>query len=90
MRLALAIRCEELVRTGVFANYTAIAELGDVSRTRVTQIMNLVNLAPDIQEALLDLPRFNAGHEPILLAELQGIAKVLDWARQRMMCGNRH
>lgn len=31
------------------------ARLGHVSRTRVTQIMNLLTLAPDIQEALLFL-----------------------------------
>jgi hypothetical protein len=33
-----------------------LARLGHVSRTRVTQILNLLHLAPDIQERLLFLP----------------------------------
>src|SRR3712207_3152134 len=33
-----------------------VARLGHVTRARVTQIMNLLNLAPDIQEAILFLP----------------------------------
>src|SRR5690242_18906811 len=51
--LALAIRLEQLVQAGVIANYAALAKLGHVSRARVTQIQNLLLLAPDIQEALL-------------------------------------
>jgi hypothetical protein len=50
--LAMARRCEQLVAAGVIANYAALAELGRVSRARVTQIQNLRLLAPDIQEAL--------------------------------------
>jgi hypothetical protein len=47
--LALALRCQQLVQTGVIANYAALAELGHVSRARVTQILNLLLLAPDIR-----------------------------------------
>ena len=50
--MALAIRCDELIRSGVIENYAAIARLGHVTRARVSQIMNLLNLAPDIQEAV--------------------------------------
>jgi hypothetical protein len=45
--MALAIRFEEQVRQGVLASYAELAALGHVSRARVSQIMNLVNLAPD-------------------------------------------
>jgi hypothetical protein len=38
--LALALRCEQLVAAGVIANYAALAELGYVSRARVTQIID--------------------------------------------------
>jgi hypothetical protein len=51
---ALAIRFERQVRTGMLASYAELAGLGHVTRARVSQIMNLVNLAPDIQEALLN------------------------------------
>jgi len=37
--LALALRCEQLVAAGVIANYAALADLGHVSRARVTQII---------------------------------------------------
>jgi hypothetical protein len=51
--MALAIRCEELVRTGVVEGYGDLARLGIVSRPRITQLMNLLNLTPQIQEEIL-------------------------------------
>jgi hypothetical protein len=84
--MALAIRCDELVRTGVVGSYRDLADLAGVTRARVTQVMNLLHLAPDIQEALLDLPRVT-GHEPVLLRDLQPIAMVSEWKRQRRMWG---
>jgi len=56
-----------------------------VTRARVCQIMNLVNLAPDIQEALLFLPPTTRGRDRIILADLQPIASMLDWRRQRLL-----
>ena len=47
--MALAIRCEELVSRGEVADFAELARLGHVTRARMTQIMNLLNLAPDIQ-----------------------------------------
>jgi hypothetical protein len=81
--MALAIRFEALVRSGAVADYAALAELGHVSRARVTQIMNLLCLAPDIQEQILFLPRTERGRDPIILADLLQIASHLDWRRQR-------
>jgi hypothetical protein len=37
--MALALRCQQLVQTGVIANYALLAQLGHVSRARVTQIL---------------------------------------------------
>jgi hypothetical protein len=48
--MALAIRFEDLIRTGQVAGYADLARLGHVSRARITQIMNLLLLASDIQE----------------------------------------
>lgn len=42
-----------------------LARLGRVSRARVTQIMTLLNLSPEIQEAILFLPRIESGREPL-------------------------
>ena len=83
--MALALRLDDLVRTGQVASYSALASLGQVTRARVCQIMNLLHLAPDIQEALLFLPRTQRGRDPILLADLQPIAATLDWRKQRRL-----
>jgi hypothetical protein len=45
--VALAIRFDQLLRSGTVEDYAELAHLGRVSRARVTQIMNLLNLAPD-------------------------------------------
>lgn len=61
--MALAIRCEASIRSGAIGNYAELASLGRVSRARVSQIMNLLNLAPDIQDAILHLPRTVTGRD---------------------------
>jgi len=54
--LALAIRFDRLLRAEQFRDYAELARLGRVSRARMTQIMKLLDLAPDIQEQILFLP----------------------------------
>ena len=83
--MALAIRFEQMVRRGEVADYADLARLGHVSRARMTQIMNLRLLAPDLQEQLLFLPRIEAGRDTIYLRQLQSIAAVADWRKQRWM-----
>ena len=83
--LALALRFEQLVRDGAVADYAELAELGHVTRARVSQIMNLLQLPPDIQEQILFLPRTEHGRDPIHLAQLQPLAAVPDWRKQRKM-----
>ncbi len=83
--MALAIRMEGLIRGGGIADYSALARLGHVSRARITQIMNLLLLAPDIQEQILFLPPTRQGRDPFHLAQLQPIALSLDWTRQRRL-----
>ena len=83
--MALAIRFEQLLRSGQIASYAQLAELGHVTRARLTQIMNLLVLAPDLQEQLLFLPRVERGQRSILLRQLQPIALTPDWCRQRRM-----
>jgi hypothetical protein len=83
--MALAIKFQALLCDRAIESYSELAALGHVTRPRVSQIMNLVNLAPDIQEALLHLPRTERGRDPIILRQLQPIATVLDWRKQRRM-----
>jgi len=81
--MALAIRFERLVREGEVDDYADLARLGFVSRARMTQIMGLLNLAPDIQEELLDLPRTTRGRDPINETRMRPIVGEMDWERQR-------
>jgi len=81
--MALAIRFEDLIKAGGIADYSELAQLGHVSRARISQIMNLLHLAPDIQEQVLFLPPTRHGRDPIHLAQLQPIATTLDWSQQR-------
>ena len=81
--LALALRLEGQLRQGVFKDCGEVARVGHVTRARVSQILSLVHLAPDIQEAILFLPRTQRGRDPVILSEVIPIAMELDWKRQR-------
>lgn len=83
--MALAIRFDGLLCEGVVTDQAELARLGHVSRARVTQIMNLLHLAPDIQEELLFLPRIERGKDRIQERHLRPIASVPDWRKQRRM-----
>ena len=83
--MALAIRFDKLIQAGEVTDYAELACLGHVTRARVTQIMNLLMLAPDIQEEILFLSRVNGGRDPIHLRQLQPIALVPDWRKQRQL-----
>jgi len=81
--MALAIRFEGLVRDGTVANFADLARLGHVSRARLSQLMLLLQLAPDIQEDLLFLPHVISGKDPITERDVRPIAMILDWGKQR-------
>ena len=85
--MALALRFESLIQTGAVADQAELARLGHVTRARITQIMNLLQLAPEIQEALLFLPRVTAGSDPLCERQLRPIAALPDWRKQRRLWG---
>ena len=81
--MALAIHFEDLIRQGVVTDYAELARLGHVTRARVTQIMNLRLLAPEIQEELLFYESKPANETPNQLKAFQSVACDLSWAKQR-------
>jgi hypothetical protein len=81
--MALAIRLDGLIRSGVIKDQAEVARLGRVSRARVSQIMNLLHLAPDIQAQLLFLPPVEEGRARIIIADLQSAAAEPNWRKQR-------
>ena len=81
--MVLAIRFDGLIRSGAVKNQAELARLGHVSRARISQILSLLLLAPDIQEEILFLPVTKRGRAPILLCHLWPIAANPDWKCQR-------
>jgi hypothetical protein len=77
--MALAIRFEGLLRNETIRDYAELAHLGRVTRARITQIMKLLDLAPDIQEQILFLPRIPGLNE----RNLRPILSRTDWQEQR-------
>ena len=82
--MALAIRLEHLLATGKVKDQAEIARTAGITRARVTQIINLAQLAPDIQEAILDL-KSTTDHVPRFRErEVRTIAILPNWEKQRI------
>jgi hypothetical protein len=79
--MALAIKFQDMVDQGEVADYAAIARLGYVTRARLTQIMNLTLLAPDIQEAILI--EDNVAAASLNEHQLRAVAGIFGWVEQR-------
>ena len=83
--MALAIKIQSSIDRREFRDYAEVASLGHVTRARMTQIMNLLNLAPDIQEAILfeawrPLER-GGSHE----RSVRDVCREVSWAEQRRL-----
>jgi len=81
--MALAIRFDRLIQEGKIANQSELARLAHVTQPRMTQIMNLLHLAPDIQEEILFLPRVPEGRDPVTERDVRKMVTEVDWDRQR-------
>jgi hypothetical protein len=79
--MALAIRFDGLLREDQIQDYAELARLGRVTRARMTQIMKLLDLAPDIQEQILFLPNIQGLNE----RNLRPVVHTIDWGEQRRM-----
>ncbi|MEX0655787.1 MAG: hypothetical protein WD534_18165 [Phycisphaeraceae bacterium] len=83
--MALAIHFDELIRSGQVADQSELARLAHVTQPRMTQIMNLLHLAPDIQEALLVLVPTIHGHDPVTERHIRPICRESSWVTQRSL-----
>jgi hypothetical protein len=81
--LALAIHLDEMLRNGEATDYADLARMGGLCRERVSQIMRLNYLTPDIQVELLYLPPTATGRYPISETAIRKIANHLSWIHQR-------
>jgi DNA invertase Pin-like site-specific DNA recombinase len=81
--MALAVKFEGLIQQGVVKDYAELARLGQVSRARITQIMNLLNLAPDIQEAILFMTGEGPAEQSLRETSVRTLSAEVIWSRQR-------
>ncbi len=83
--MALAIRCDQMLRSGEVPDASVLAEISRISQPRMTQILNLTLLAPDIQEKLLFLDPVDAGKPEVSEKAMRRICAEVSWVRQREM-----
>ncbi len=83
--MALAIQFDEMIRRGEVGDATELAMLYDITQPRMSQIRAMTLLAPDIQEAILNLPQEIEGRCQIHEKGLRPIRSEVDFDRQREM-----
>ena len=81
--LAIALQFQEMINRGDIRRHADLARLGCVSRERISQMMVLTWLAPDIQEVILRLPQVPGGRCPVSEGTLRRIARITRWDEQR-------
>lgn len=86
--MALAIRFDRLLRDGSVASLSELAKLTRVTQPRVTQILNLSLLAPDIQDELLHLGGAEVGRARVNERMLRPIVAHACWQAQRRQWGS--
>ena len=83
--MALAIRFDAMIREGKVDSQTTLASLAHVTQPRMNQILSLNYLAPDIQEAILHLPRTQPNETAVHEKALRSICAEDCWKTQREM-----
>lgn len=86
--LALAHHLQRLVDEGQVPDRAALGRKLGLTRARVTQLLDLLLLAPDLQAAVLDLEAVD-GIEPMVERALRIVAHAGAWAEQREAWANR-
>ena len=82
--LALAHHVQRSIDSGAFSNQADVARKLGITRARITQLLDLLLLAPDIQEAILHLEAAD-GVEPLSERHLREIVKLASWTEQRAL-----
>ena len=81
--MALAIHYQEMLRTGEATDMIELARRAKVSQPRMSQIMALNLLAPDIQTTLLNIPPQSKGKPFLHEKRIRPITAMHDWTNQR-------
>ncbi len=86
--LALAIQFQDMIQRGEARDYADLARLGCLTRERMSQIMELIWLAPNIQQEILEFPPTTKPRFPINEVAVRRIAAKFEWAEQRNLWRN--
>lgn len=81
--LALAHHLQRAIDQGLVADRAAVARNLGQTRARITQLLDLLLLAPDLQERVLVLMSTD-GTEPVTERELRRLTTVREWRVQRL------
>lgn len=81
--IALALHFDRLIREGVVSDQSELAALCHITQPRVTQLLNLTLLAPDIIEELLHLPRATIGRDRINERMMRVVSAACSFEQQR-------
>jgi len=80
--LALAHHLQRAIERGDVSDAATVARRLGLTRARVTQLLDLCLLAPDLQEAILALEAVD-GAEPMAERALRGVVREVGWESQR-------
>lgn len=83
--LATAHRFDEMLRSGAVSSLEQLARRLGVTRARVSQILMLTMLAPDVQEEVLALRREEGKKRRVTEVDLRRMVAEPEWAKQRAL-----
>jgi hypothetical protein len=81
--VARALMFEHAIANGEAADFADLARLTATTRERVSQVMKMMRLAPDIQDEILRLPPVRRPQRAITVPEVEVIAEEELWDDQR-------
>jgi hypothetical protein len=85
--LALAHHLQQAIDNGEIQDRAALARKFGLTRARITHLLNLTLLAPDIQEQVLTLEAVD-GLEPTSERALRDVSCAVEWEEQRRRWGD--
>lgn len=80
--LALAHKIQEAIAQGKVRDQADVARRLGFTRARLTHLLDLLLLAPDVQEQVLALEAVD-GNQPLSERMLRGLAHIAFWSEQR-------
>jgi len=81
--VARALMFEHAIANGEAADFADLARLTATTRERVSQVMKMMRLAPDIQDEILRLPPVRRPQRAITVPEVTAITDQIVWDDQR-------